>query len=37
MKKKVIVKQKKLKLAMGPTAGPTPRRTGRLTIGRNIT
>jgi hypothetical protein len=37
MKKKEIVKQRKLKFGYGHRRGPTSRRTGRPTAGRNIT
>jgi hypothetical protein len=37
MKKKVIGKQRKLKSVRGSQGEPTPRRTGRLTVGRNRT
>jgi hypothetical protein len=33
----VTVKQRNQNLVMGPIGGPTPRRTGRQTVGRNVT
>jgi hypothetical protein len=36
-RKKVIVKQINWNLVMRPIGGPAPRRTGRQTVGRNVT
>jgi hypothetical protein len=33
----VTVKQRNQNLVMGPIGGPAPRRTGRQTVGRNVT